>query len=172
METNEDNRACKQGKSMTKNFVFGGGKAVLVVGALMVMLGFLTFGSIFVSAATSVETFQDTAGQFRSFGLRAITGIVMIGAGGFLTQAGLLGLAASVVLSDPQQARKKVEPLSRLSGGVLKDVLDEAGITVSTAPASERDNAEALRKLHALKEEGILTEEEYQREKAEILERN
>lgn len=85
---------------------------------------------------------------------------------------GRAGLAGSGVVLDPQRAREDLEPWSRMAGGMVKDTLDEAGISLGGSTRNEPDFADRLRKLHALKEEGILTEEEYQRKKEEILERN
>ena len=58
-----------------------------------------------------------------------------------------------------------------MAGGIMKDGLDEAGIVVGTPAGKRVDFAQRLRELHALHQEGILSDEEYAREKAEVLER-
>jgi hypothetical protein len=136
------------------------------------VLGLLTFGSVFVTGVMNFGNFHDFDGQVRSAGLRAVAGMAMFMAGGVLMGIGRAGLAGSGVVLDPQRAREDLEPWSRMAGGMVKDTLDEAGISIGSAGRSEPDFADRLRKIHALKEEGILTKEEYEREKAEILERN
>lgn len=102
---------------------------------------------------------------------RAIGGMVLAVAGQGMMAIGRKGLAGSGVILDPQQAREDVEPWSRMTGGTLKDALDEAEIDLGrTLPAEEAADFETkLRKLHQLHQDGILTDEEYAKEKREIL---
>ncbi len=48
--------------------------------------------------------------------------------GGIVRSAGARGLAGSGVVLDPQKAREDLEPYSRMTGGMLKDALDEADL--------------------------------------------
>lgn len=141
---------------MTRKDVSEGRKAVFVAGQIMFVLGIITFGSVFV---TGVMVF-------------ALPGMALFMVGAVLMNIGRAGLAGSGVVLDPQRAREDLEPWSRMAGGMVKDALDESGVALGSSATNEPDFADRLRKLHALKEEGILSEEEYQREKAEILERN
>ncbi len=156
---------------MANRNVSDGRKGIFVVGQIISVLGFLTFGSVFVTTALNFGNFDDFDGQARSFALRGIVGMAMMIAGGVLMGIGKAGLAGSGVVLDPERAREDLEPWSRMAGGMVKDALDESGIPLGNNARNEPDFADRLRKLHALKEDGILTEEEYQREKAEILER-
>lgn len=52
--------------------------------------------------------------------------------GGFIRGIGARGLAGSGVLLDPKQARDELEPYSRMTGGMIKDVLDEADIDLGS----------------------------------------
>ena len=157
---------------MANREVSEGRKAIFVLGQVVMVLGFLSFGSVFVTTALNFGDFSDFDGQARSFALRGFGGMALIIAGQVLKGIGRAGLAGSGVVLNPERSREDLEPWSRMAGGMVKDTLDEAGISIGSAGRSEPDFADRLRKIHALKEEGILTEEEYQREKAEILERD
>tara|TARA_R110001592_G_scaffold188751_1_gene434127 strand:- start:215 stop:697 length:483 start_codon:yes stop_codon:yes gene_type:complete len=160
---------------MANRDISEGRKTIYYVGGGLMILGVLTFGSVFVTSALNFGNFDNFHERARSSGLRAISGMAMMIVGALVSNVGRVGLAGSGVILDPQQARKDVEPWSRMGGGMLKDTLDEAEIDLSGLGTHKTETptlAEQLRELHALREEGILTEEEYQREKAEILERN
>ena len=62
-----------------------------------------------------------------------------------------------------------------MTGGMVKDALDETGIEFgrpSGRAPQEMDFEDKLRKLHGLYEDGIISEQEYRREKKEILDEN
>lgn len=155
-------------------------KTLYYAGMASSVVGLLTFGSVFVSFALSfgkTDDFDEFGAQGRSMAVRAVLGMGLLILGGILKNVGARGLAGSGVVLDPQRARKDVEPWARMAGGVVGDALDEAGLKPgrreSEADAqAPLDFEEKLRKLHRLRQEGILTEEEYQREKAEILDSN
>lgn len=160
---------------MARKQVSEGRKILYYVGIGLMLVGLLTFMSIFVTAALNFGNFDNFGGQAASFMLRAILGMGMMMVGTALVAVGRLGLAGSGVVLDPERAREDVEPWSRMTGGVIKDVLDESGIDLGQRRqeiADEPDYTEKIRKLHALFQDGILTEEEYEREKTEILEQN
>ena len=157
---------------MANRDVSEGRKAIFVLGQIVFVLGILTFGSVFVTGAMNFGNFSDFDGQVRSSGIRAVAGMAMFMTGAVLMGIGRAGLAGSGVVLDPQRAREDLEPWSRMAGGMVKDVLDESGVTIGSPTAAEPDFADRLRKLHALHQEGILSDEEYAREKAEALERN
>lgn len=62
--------------------------------------------------------------------LGAFIGFALIFAGGIMRTLAARGKAGSGLVLDPEQARKDVEPWSRMQGGVIKDTLDEAGINL------------------------------------------
>ncbi|MCC6798152.1 MAG: SHOCT domain-containing protein [Candidatus Hydrogenedentes bacterium] len=153
-----------------------GRKILFYIGGIIAVVGFLTFGSVFVSGALNFGNFDNFEARGRSMGLRAIGGMGLIVAGMVLQGIGRVGLAGSGVVLDPQRARKDIEPWSRMQGGILKDTLGEAGLDLSkiggaSVPAPV-DFDEKLRKLHQLHQDGILSKEEYEREKAELLANN
>ena len=60
-----------------------------------------------------------------------------------------------------------------MAGGVIRDAVDESGIRLSPEDGGGRGGDDfdvRLRKLHRLYKDGIITEEEYLKEKSEILE--
>ena len=136
------------------------------------VIGFLTFGSVFVSGAMHFGDFSNFQERSRSEMKRGIVGMGLMIVGGILTGIGRAGLAGSGVVLDPERARRDVEPWSRMTGGVVKDALDEADINLRTTKGVESlPFDEQLRRVHKLREDGILSEEEYQAKKKQILER-
>lgn len=67
-----------------------------------------------------------------AFGVGFI-GFAMIAAGGVVRGVAAKGKAGSGLTLDPEQARKDLEPWSRMTGGVVKDALDEAGVDLGQA---------------------------------------
>jgi hypothetical protein len=87
-----------------------------------------------------------------------------------LATMGSKGIAGSGMVLDPEKARADVEPWSRMGGGILKDALDEAGISAGNRRHREGLSFdEELRRLHKLREEGIISEREYAETKQRIL---
>jgi hypothetical protein len=146
-------------------------KTVYYVGVVISVLGFLTFGSVFLSGALHFGDFSDFEARARSMALRAVFGMAMM-IGGFLLQGvGRLGAAGSGMKLDPEQARRDIEPWSRMSGGVLKDTLDEAGIRLGQKAGPESlPFDERLRRLQGLLQQGLISQQEYDETKKRILE--
>jgi Short C-terminal domain len=64
-----------------------------------------------------------------------------------------------------------------MQGGVIRDTLDAAGIDLGRGAGRPPAGAalpfdEKLRRLHRLRQEGLISEEEYQRERKEVLDQN
>jgi hypothetical protein len=146
-------------------------KTAYYAGMGLMAVGFLVFASVFVTGFLNFGNFNNFDAGVRSFGVRALLGMGMMIAGSFLVRIGTRGLAGSGLILDPERAREDVEPWARMAGGVIKDAAEETGL--SPGKAEHRPEAidfdEKLRKLHKLYQDGILTEEEYQQEKTEIL---
>jgi len=88
-----------------------------------------------------------------------------------LMTLGLLGLAGSGVKLDPAEARRDVEPWARMGGGVIKDVLEEAKIKLGGQNAGETlPFDERLRRLQKLREDGLVSEQEFEAARKKILE--
>jgi hypothetical protein len=104
-------------------------KAAYYLGMLLMVLGFLVFLSVFVTGAMNFGNFSNFEGQARSSMFRAISGMVLMMVGGLVRGVGARGLAGSGVVLDPEQARRELEPFSRMAGGMVKDALEEAQLT-------------------------------------------
>lgn len=103
--------------------------------------------------------------------MRGIVGMGMIIAGGIIGLVGRAGAAGSGIIPDPEQARSDLEPWSRMTGGVVKDALDEAGIPIGTSRKDALSFDEQLRRLHKLHQDGILSTAEYESKKKQVLDR-
>ena len=141
------------------------------IGMVVGVIGFLLFISTFFSAASSVGDFSNFEPRGRSLGTRAVLGMVMMIAGGIMVRIGRMGLAGSGVKLDPEEARRDVEPWARMTGGVLKDALDEADIKLGGQPLGEElPFDERLRRLQKLRDDKLISELEYESTKKKILE--
>ncbi|MEZ5977555.1 MAG: zinc ribbon domain-containing protein [Planctomycetota bacterium] len=111
--------------SSERKFAYYFGAALSVVGFLV----FLSGGFEVVSHMSTGPSFGDQPDPAKVF-TRAIIGMVLFVGGGFVRSIGARGLAGSGVVLDPERARGELEPYSRMSGGMLKDGLDEAGVDI------------------------------------------
>jgi hypothetical protein len=148
---------------MAPRTISSGRKLVFTAGLLLLIGGILMLGAALLMLTINVG--HDIRDLF------IITGLGMFLAGNVVMRLGRRGLAGSGLVLDPERARRDLEPWSRMAGGMVQDALDESGIAAGNRGAAP-GFADKLRDLHALREEGILTEEEYQREKAEVLREN
>ena len=153
-------------------------KVAYYAGKILMIIGILTFVSTIVTGILNFGDFSSFGiGHVRSMGIRAVVGIALIFVGNIVSNIGARGIAGSGIILDPKRARRDVEPWARMGGGIVKDALDEADIefgsraNASAPSAHGTDFDERLRKLHRLHEDGILTKEEYEHEKREILDR-
>lgn len=146
-------------------------KTAYYLGMGLIALGFLLFGSVFVTGAMNFGDFSNFESNAKSSMFRALGGMALMIVGGIMMRIGVRGAAGSGLVLDPQRARKDVEPWARMAGGIVKDVVDETGLLDKKENKSEGFE-EKLRKLHSLYQEGILTKEEYEQEKKEILDEN
>jgi len=107
-----------------------GRKAIVYLGRMLMAIGGLMCLSTFC-----LVPFEMARGP-RSFSgggpplpvLLFFPGLVLLFIGGMVSAIGMQGAAGSGLVVDPEQARKDLEPLNRLQGGMLKDTLDEAGL--------------------------------------------
>jgi hypothetical protein len=115
-------------------------KGLYTVGLVIQVLGVLTILSCFVgfigAGQAAVGSFgrggSDPAAWFLGF----FGGMVATAVGGMMRHVASRGIAGSGLLLDPERARDDLEPWARTGGGLLRDVLDEAGVD---APARRDD---------------------------------
>ena len=140
-------------------------KAAYYGGMALTGLGLILFCSIFVQAASV----GFSAGDKIPFG-RAFGGMALAVIGGILMGLGQRGIAGSGLKLDPEEARKDLEPWSRMGGGMLKDALGEAQIDLRSPQAgAELPFDEQLRRLEALKRDGLISDSEYQTARKRIV---
>src|SRR5512146_3227098 len=96
-------------------------KTIYYLGMGLLVLGFLSFGSTFVSAVANFGSFHNFESRTQSMMVRALLGVGLMVGGGFLMSVGRAGLAGSGIKLEPEEARKDVEPWARMTGGVVKD---------------------------------------------------
>lgn len=146
-------------------------KLLYYIGMAVGVIGFLCFISVFISAALHFGDFSNFEQRARSGIARAVLGMMMIIAGAFLARIGGMGMAGSGIKLDPEEARRDVEPWARMTGGVVKDAMDEAAIKLGGQSSAERlPFDERLRRLQKLREDGLVSEQEYEATKRKILE--
>jgi len=138
---------------------------------VIMIIGGLTFFSVFATFALHFGDFSNFESMGRSMAARGFGGMFMLMLGGFLMNVGRMGVAGSGIVLDPEEARHNVEPWARLTGGVVKDALDEAGINLGHhADGENLPFDERLRRLQKLREDGLINEQEFAATKQKILE--
>ncbi|NQZ56827.1 MAG: zinc ribbon domain-containing protein [Lentisphaeraceae bacterium] len=105
-------------------------KAAYYIGMGISILGFILFISNFFIAASNFGNFNNFESRGQAMMFRAIGGMVLIIIGQVIASIGAKGLAGSGIKLDPEQARKDLEPYSRMAGGMVKDALEEADINL------------------------------------------
>ena len=92
----------------------------------------MSFGETSTSFFSNPTASMDRqSSMMQSAAIRGISGFILIVLGGFIRGVGSQGLAGSGVVLDPEQARQDLEPHSRMTGGIIKDTLEEANINLS-----------------------------------------
>jgi len=140
------------------------------IGMAVGIIGFLCFISVFISGALNFGDFSNFEQRGRSEAVRGVLGMIMMITGTFLSRIGRYGVAGSGIKLDPEAARSDVEPWARMTGGVIKDAIDEAGIKLGNqSPNAELPFDERIRRLEKLRQEGLVNAQEYEAGKKNIL---
>ena len=102
-----------------RKVLFYGGMALSAVGLLM-------FLSWFVALAASFGNHDSSAADWvpKQF-MITFAGMILMAIGKGMMHVGSKGLSGAGIVLDPEQARRDVEPWSRMSGGMLNDALSE-----------------------------------------------
>jgi hypothetical protein len=109
-------------------------KAAYYLGAALMVIGGLLFFSVFVTSAMNIGKFDNFEANARASMFRAIGGMALLIVGRIVRGIGARGMAGSGVVLDPEKAREELEPYSRMAGGMIKDVLDEANVNLGAKP--------------------------------------
>jgi hypothetical protein len=155
---------------MSQRQIPPGRQGLYYCGMVLTAIGVLLFLSTFVSFFAHFGDFHDFENRAKSGVFTALSGMIAIAIGQFLMALGRAGLAGSGLKLDPQEARRDLEPWSRMSGGILKDTFDEAGVDLS-GQSEQIPFDEQLRRLEALKQDGLVSPEEYAAARRKILQR-
>ena len=114
-----------------------GRKTAYYVGMVIMVIGFLTFGSVFITGMLHFGDFSNFESDTKSSMARAIIGMVLIAVGGIMRGIGARGAAGSGLVLDPEKAREDLEPFTRMGGGMLKDALNEADINLGKSSSEK-----------------------------------
>jgi hypothetical protein len=109
-------------------------KTAYYLGMGLTVVGALLFASTFVTFMMRFGDFTNFEARARSEGMRAFAGMALMIVGGIISSIGAKGLAGSGLVLDPEKARGELEPYSRMTGGMVKDALDEADINLGGEP--------------------------------------
>ncbi|MCE2783514.1 MAG: hypothetical protein LW699_01375, partial [Pirellula sp.] len=103
-------------------------KTAYYVGMSLQILGGLLFASTFVTFLMRFGDFEDFEARTRSEGFRAFAGMAFLMIGSIVRAIGARGLAGSGMILNPEKAREELKPYSRMAGGMVKDLLEEANV--------------------------------------------
>ena len=103
-------------------------KNLYQIGVVLSVIGVIMFLSTFVMFAINFGDFDNFEQQARNEALLSISGFILIIIGSIFQSIGRNGLAGSGWFLDTEQERKDLEPINRMKGGQLNDVLEEANL--------------------------------------------
>lgn len=100
-------------------------KALYYAGMAAGAVGLLLFVSNFFVIASGFNDPFAMQNRMGGFVARALGGMALMVIGTGMRNVAARGLAGSGLKLDPEQARRDLEPWSRMGGGVVADALDE-----------------------------------------------
>lgn len=119
--------------SKERKKLYNAGLVLMIVGVCLFVLPFLAIPLVMI-----VGLFGDISdGMPRAvIGVPiafffAFIGFGLIAAGGFMRSIAARGTAGSGLVLDPEKARQDLKPWTGMAGGMVKDVLEEADISLS-----------------------------------------
>ena len=105
-------------------------KTAYYAGMGMMILGGILFASTFVTFAMHFGDFSNFESNAKSSMFRAFGGMALLFLGGIIRGVGARGLSGSGIVLDPEKAKQELEPYSRMAGGMIKDALSEADVSL------------------------------------------
>ena len=103
-------------------------KTAYYVGGVLSAIGIVMFFSNLAIFAANFGNFDNFESRGQTFVSLGFGGMFLIFIGKIVMKLGETGIAGSGVLLDPEQARKDLEPWSRMKGGMLQDTLEEVEV--------------------------------------------
>lgn len=123
----------------------GDGRKLMYYGGMIASgIGLLLFLSVFLTFGQNLDPMQGPS-MMRSFATRAVGGMLLMIVGQAVQRMGARGLAGSGMILDPQQARKDVEPWTRMAGGMANDALSEVDLAKHLSSGSAAEPAVKVR---------------------------
>lgn len=101
-----------------------------VVGIVVCFLGFAIAGR---GAVARGPTAGGVEGPF-DYWIGILVCMFLAAGGGFVRRVAARGVAGSGLVLDPERAREDLEPWARMGGGMVRDALDEAGLSQREEP--------------------------------------
>lgn len=130
----KDGKTRRTDVSPQRKALYQVGLVLAAIGCFFILGGFVfAFCSIGCERRDSRDPFamRDPSDTAKVVFPMVGVGVVLSVAGGILKSVGARGVAGSGMTLDPERARRDLEPLNRMGGGMVKDMLDEAGIDLS-----------------------------------------
>ena len=117
------------------------------LGMILIGIGIIMFSAPFIDVLfNGLE--PNERGLPESFKV-ALVGFVLLAIGNVLRSISARGLAGSGLLLAPKQARKDLEPYSRMAGGMIQDALEESGgLTSGKTPEKVMIRCQVCKKLN------------------------
>ena len=123
-------------------------KTGFYLGMILIGIGVILFSAPFADAFFNGLEPNEGGGFPDSFKV-AMVGFVFMWIGSALRMISARGLAGSGLLLAPKQARKDLEPYSRMAGGMIQDALEETGgLTSGKTPEKVMIRCQACKKLN------------------------
>jgi hypothetical protein len=112
--------------SEERKSLYNAGLVILIIGGCLFSLPFITILLTMVTGGGRSSGIVMVPIAF----VAAFIGFGLVVIGSIMRTIAAKGKAGSGLVLDPEQARRDVEPWSRMQGGIIKDTLDEAGINL------------------------------------------
>ncbi|MCL2639314.1 MAG: SHOCT domain-containing protein [Phycisphaerales bacterium] len=153
-------------------YTFGIG--LTVFGVLLIVIGVVGFMGCMVRDVSG-PSFSSSQSTIVGFWVTAALGMGVVALGQVVRHFAARGVAGAGLVLDPERARKDLEPWSRMGGGMIRDALDQSGIKMGGTGGVEQNAKlpfdEELRRLKSLKDDGLISEAEFEAARKKILER-
>lgn len=117
--------------------MYTAGLVMQIIGGCLFAIPFVAILATMISAAAHNGMEPDNIGAVPIAFVFGFIGFGLIAGGGAMRNIAARGVAGSGLMLDPEKAREELEPWTRMGGGMVKDVLDEADINLSNLGGSQ-----------------------------------
>ena len=109
--------------------LYNAGLVLMIIGGCLFALPFLTIPIVMVAGIANGRPGGFIIAVPAAF-LGAFIGFALIAAGGAMRKIAARGTAGSGLVLNPEKAREDLKPWSQMAGGIVKDALSEADISL------------------------------------------